>query len=33
MTMLSVSNKNLGENENGEPVEALHESGDSVLKS
>jgi hypothetical protein len=27
----SVSNKDLGENESGEPVEDLHESGESVL--
>jgi hypothetical protein len=26
-----VSNKDLGENESGEPVEDLHESGESVL--
>jgi hypothetical protein len=28
----SVSNKDLGENESGEPVEELHESGESVLE-
>jgi hypothetical protein len=28
----SVNNKDLGENESGEPVEDLHESGESVLE-
>jgi hypothetical protein len=29
---VSVSNKDLGENESGEPVEDLHESGESALE-